>query len=159
MVTRRRCLTAGASALVLVATPLRAATLPGAADESDLIYVTPLKSGGAESSCHAEVWFVRDGTDLVVVTAADAWRAEAVRRGLDRARIWIGDVGVWDAQARYKSLPKIEASASLEEEAAARERVLDLYGDKYSLEWVLWGPRFKNGLADGSRVMIRYRPV
>lgn len=159
MITRRCYLTASASALALVASPLRAATLPAAADESDLIYITPLKSDGAESRCHAEVWFVRDGGDLVVVTAAGAWRAQAVRQGLKSARIWVGDVGVWDEQARYKSLPSLEATASLDEDPAVQERVLGLYGNKYSLEWVVWGPRFRNGLADGSRVMVRYRPV
>ena len=34
--------------------------------------------------------------------------------------------------------------------------VLEIMGTKYSGEWRTWGPRFRNGLADGSRVMIRY---
>jgi hypothetical protein len=39
-----------------------------AIETSKLIYITPIKSNGEESSCHAEVWFHADGADLLVVT-------------------------------------------------------------------------------------------
>ncbi len=158
MLSRRRYLTFTAAAAAVAATPLlRAAGLPAAADDSDLIYLTPLRPDGSESRCQAEVWFVRDSNDLIVVTAADAWRARAVGAGLTRTRIWVGDVGVWDAQARYKALPEVLATARLERDADAHARLLDVFGDKYSLEWMVWGPRFRKGLADGSRVMLRYQ--
>lgn len=158
MISRRRYLFASASVALAATSPLlRAAALPAAADESDLIYLTPLKRDGGESRCQAEVWFVRDGAELVVVTAADAWRARAVAQGLKRTRIWVGDVGVWNDDARYKALPAVEATADFVTDSGARERFLERFGNKYSLEWVLWGPRFRNGLADGSRVMLRYQ--
>lgn len=127
--------------------------------ESHLIYVSPLHADGRESTCQAEVWFVADAGDAFVVTASDAWRARAVRNGLSRARVWVGDVGVWsDSDGAYRELPGAEAQASLVTDAAEHARLLERFGDKYTLEWVIWGPRFRNGLADGSRVMIRYRP-
>lgn len=136
------------------------AALRRALAESSLIYLTPLHSGGRESTCQAEVWFAADGADAYVVTASDAWRARAVRNGLTRARVWVGDVGVWSrSDGAYRKLPSTEAQAALITDAAEHDRVLGLLGDKYSLEWVIWGPRFRNGLADGSRVMLRYRPV
>jgi hypothetical protein len=158
MLTRRRYLSAklAAGALALSA-PLGRAALPGVVEETALIYLTPLKSDGGESRCQAEVWFVPDGNELLVVTAADAWRAEAVRRGLTEARIWIGDVGVWDSEARYRALPEVMATARLDDDPAAHAAALDKFGSKYRLEWVLWGPRFRKGLADGSRVLLRYR--
>ena len=130
--------------------------LPPEADTSALIYVTPIKSNGEESSCQAEVWFARAGSSLYVVTAADAWRARAVGRGLTSTRIWVGDVGVWSSAGRYRKLPAVTARSSLVTDPAAREPVLEIMGTKYSGEWRTWGPRFRNGLADGSRVMIRY---
>lgn len=136
------------------------AALDRALQESDLIYLTPLHAGGRESTCQAEVWFVADGGDAYVVTATDAWRARAVKQGLSRARAWVGDVGVWsDSDGAYRRLPATEVEATLITDATTHERVLERFGDKYSLEWVMWGPRFRNGLADGSRVMLRYRPV
>lgn len=141
-----------------VALPLRAQTLPPAADTSELIYVTPIRSDGVESRCQAEVWFARDGLSLYVVTAHDAWRAEAVRQGLLRARIWVGNVGVWSrSDGAYRDLPAVDGTASLETDPLRHASVLALMGRKYTQEWSTWGPRFRDGLADGSRVMLRYQ--
>ncbi|MFM7118874.1 MAG: hypothetical protein ACKOZX_01240 [Gammaproteobacteria bacterium] len=127
---------------------------------SDLIYLSPLKTNGTESRCQAEVWFVAEGTDVWVVTATDAWRARAVRAGLARARLWIGDLGVWTrTDGRYRELPSVDAEGALVTDAALQNHVLALFGAKYPVSWVLWGPRFRNGLADGSRVLLRYQPM
>jgi hypothetical protein len=165
MVSRRRILevAGAATALALVPGVLRAAApaagLTTAMTESDLVYLTPLRMDGKESRCQAEVWFAADGADICVVTATGAWRARAVRNGLTRARVWVGDVGVWtQADGRYRSLPQLETTGSLITDEAERERVLELFGKKYPVSWVLWGGRFRDGLADGSRVMLRYRP-
>lgn len=136
------------------------AALATALAESDTVYLTPLKADGTESRCQAEVWFVVDGPDVCVVTAVGAWRARAVRAGLYRARLWVGDLGVWTrTEGRYRNLPMFEASGEFITGADEQARVLELFGSKYPVSWVLWGPRFRNGLADGSRVMLRYRRV
>lgn len=129
-----------------------------AAEESALVYLSPIKSNGALSSCQAEVWFVRDGRDIIVVTDAETWRAQAVRQGLSRTQVWEGDVGQWQSSdGKYKQLPASIAMASFEEDAVVHARMLQSFGTKYADGWGTWGPRFKNGLADGSRVMLRYR--
>ncbi len=133
--------------------------LPAQARTSDLIYLTPIQTNGRESSCQAEVWFVTERDDLYVITAADAWRARAARSGLEQTRIWVGDVGEWDDSARYKALPEVMASASIVGDEDTHARVLDIFGDKYPVQWLVWGPRFRKGLADGSRVLLRYEPV
>jgi hypothetical protein len=126
-------------------------------EQSPLIYITPIKTNGEESACQAEVWYLGDGDNMYVVTDATTWRAKAVGQGLASARIWVGDVGVWkSANGKYKDLPQVDASASFETDAAEHVRVLELFGLKYSAEWGKWGPRFSNGLADGSRVMLKY---
>jgi len=168
MLNRRGVLCAGAGLAAWVVAPVggRAATAPAtdpiaaALAASDTVYLSPLRSDGAESRCQAEVWFVVDGTDVCVVTATTAWRAQAVRAGLHRARIWIGDLGIWTrTDGRYRNLPQADVIGEFIEARAERERLLGLFGSKYPLSWVLWGPRFRNGLEDGSRVMLRYRPV
>jgi hypothetical protein len=129
-----------------------------ARQESDLIYLTPIRSDGEESSCQAEVWFVADGDDLYIVTASDSWRARAVRKGLHDTRIWIGDLGEWKStDGKYRSLPQLDMKGSEVLDANERNRILELFGSKYPLQWVLWGARFRDGLADGSRGMFRYR--
>ncbi len=137
----------------------RTGNLPAAADSSQLIYITPIRSDGRESRCQAEVWFLREGDGLFVVTAADAWRARAIQSGLSQARIWVGDVGVWSRNEEYRDLPVLLSRGELVPDAAIHTQILAKFGKKYTAEWGTWGPRFADGLADGSRVMIRYLPV
>jgi hypothetical protein len=128
--------------------------------KSPLIYLSPLKSDGTESSCHGEVWFAQDGSDLLVVTASDRWKALAVRRGLDRARVWVGDFGRWKwSLGRYKTGPTFLVKGRFDADSSVAERALGAFGAKYPDEWDKWEPRFREGLADGSRVLIRYRPT
>jgi hypothetical protein len=166
--TRRRTLMAGGAMLTGALWSLRAgagqkadrAGLDQALASSDLIYVTPLRRDGRESTCQSEVWFVAEGRDVYVVTAHDAWRARAVKRGRTRARVWVGDVGVWKRSGgAYRKLPGMEVRGEMVADAAVHQRVLGRYGDKYSLEWLMWGPRFRSGLAEGSRVMLHYAPA
>jgi hypothetical protein len=161
-----RALTAAAAALLLPPGRLRADqafALPDAVrvalEESPLVYLSPLRSDGSESECHGEVWYVRDGGDLLVVTAADRWKALAVGRGLDGARIWVGDFGQWKkSDGRFKTGPTFLARARFDAAPAVIEAALEAFGAKYPDEWGKWEPRFRKGLADGSRVLIRYRP-
>lgn len=133
-----------------------------AIEKSNLIYITPIKSDGNESACHAEVWFYADGADLLVVTKQELWRSQAVKRGLDRARIWVGDFGVWKrSKGAYRTAPTFLAQVEhISSDAEAVERTLEGMAVKYADEgWSTYGPLFKEGLADGSRVLLRYRPV
>ena len=166
MITRRGLLGSAGALLAAGALPRTAwgsglpDTTRAALIESGLVYLTPLKSDGAESACHAEIWFAFDGNDLYLVTAADAWRARAIANGLDQARIWVGDFGNWKkAGDRFREAPELMASGTVVSDEAGIEHGLKLLGDKYSVEWVVWGPRFRGGLAEGSRVMLRYTPA
>ena len=125
---------------------------------SGLIYVTPLKSDGAESRCKAEIWFAYHDGACFVVTPPDAWRARAVAQGLNRARLWVGEFGIWTrADDAFRQAPELMATASLETDAGVHAAVLDIMGGKYAEDgWRRYGPQFRAGLQDGARVMIRY---
>ncbi len=163
--TRRRVLAASTALFAVAGFSGRAycadsGELQTALNESDLIYLAPIRTDGRESRCQAEVWFVHHESDLYVITASEAWRAQAIGKGLTRTHIWVGDVGAWgDSNGAYRELPQIEAVGSQVKDAESQNSVLNAMGDKYSLEWFVWGPRFRNGLADGSRVMLRYQLV
>lgn len=163
--SRRQALT-GSAALLITASAapfaVRAAVSPAVAalDGSQLIYLTPVLGDGSESTCHGEVWFVHHDGEIFVVTQADAWRAEALRRGLTRAKIWIGEFGVWtSAEGRYRSAPYLEIEGRIEPDREVHARMLPIFGAKYAAEWGSWGPRFRDGLANGKRVLLRYRPA
>lgn len=159
---RRRQLLIGA--LVLPAIPVFGKSLAKLAasglQESRLVYLTPLKSDGNESTCQGEVWFIWHKDAIYVNTQAEAWRVEAVRKGLVSTRMWIGEVGMWkNADEAYKKLPKIHATGSIVEDAEEWDAVFPAFGEKYSDEWPTWGPRFKSGLENGSRVLLKYTEV
>lgn len=165
-ITRRQFLAGSAAGAAALWLPRRAfgdeadpgVALKAALAASPLVYVSPLRKDGSESTCHGEVWFVAEGDDVLVVTAAERWKARALSQGLDRARLWVGDFGVWTRSGgKFKSAPGFDARASFEKDAAAHTRALQSFGKKYPAEWDKWGPRFRAGLADGTRVLIRYR--
>jgi len=169
-IDRRSFLTAAASAAaaLLLPRPLRAAESASgftpaaakAAATSPLVYVSPLLRDGSESRCHGEVWFVKDGQDLLVVTSPERWRAACIAQGLDRARVWIGDHGVWKRSGgSFRKAPSYVATARIDADRGAHARALEAFGGKYAAEWSKWGPRFSKGLASGERVLIRYTPA
>jgi hypothetical protein len=156
MINRRSVLTTTGAVLAasLIPAPLVRAA------ESRLIYLSPFKTTGELSRCQAEVWYVQDGAQMFVVTQADAWRARAISQGLAKTQVWVGDVGQWQSSGgRYKSLPAHMAQGAHVTDRAEHGRVLDIFGKKYTSEWGSWGPRFENGLADGSRVLLKYTAI
>lgn len=167
VLTRRRMLGVAGSLAAAGLVPRGVRALEGLPEasraalvESDLVYLTPIKSNGEESSCHAEVWFAFDGTDLFLCTSSEAWRAQALANGLSSARLWVGEFGTWTRSAgRFREGPELMAIGAVESGSAGIERGLELLGAKYRVQWAIWGPRFRNGIADGSRVMLRYRPT
>jgi hypothetical protein len=130
------------------------ADVRGQLESASLVHVSPLRSNGAESSCHAEIWYFMDGNDIVVGTDPRRWKGQAVQKGLDRARIWLPKSG-GDFRAGYTFV----ARASVDKDPTTFDRLLVRFGQKYPAEWAKWEPRFKKGYADGTRVLIRYRPI
>ena len=167
MITRRTLLKLSVSMpfLTIVPTSILAdagaeGDINAAIRDSALIYVTPIQSNGDESSCQAEVWFVHDGIDMYVCTDSKSWRAQAPTRGLNRARVGVGELGPWKrSNGKYSQLPRLEAEATVVSDAATTQRALNLFADKYPIAWLVWESRFRKGLADGSRSMLRYRPL
>ena len=128
--------------------------------DSDLIYLTPIQSNGNESSCQSEIWYVWDGSDIFVCTKSTSWRATAPGVGLNHTRIWVGDMGNWTGtDGKYKTLPKIEAKTSIVTDTAVHKRALAMFGKKYPFAWIRYKSEFTNGLADGSRTLLRYQPI
>jgi hypothetical protein len=128
--------------------------------QSDLIYLTPIQSNGLESSCQAEIWYVWDGSDIYVCTDTTAWRVRAVAKGLDRTRIWVGDLGNWKrTNGKYKALPKLETTSTIIKDESVHARTLKMFGKKYPIGWIRYKSAFTEGLASGSRTLLKYHPA
>ncbi len=132
-------------------------------DHSEFAYISPLRSDGEESSCHAELWYAWIDDCVVVIVASDCWKARALGRGLDRARVWVGDHERWknwlgSRNDSFREAPHFDAQVEMIEDAAMIERLLAAYELKYPDEIDSWRDRMRSGFADGSRVLLRYRP-
>ncbi len=163
--TRRELLVTGACALGATALWPRMAHAQAPASwldvakRSPLAYISPLTKDGGESRCHGEVWFFVDGGDVVIATATKTWKARAIASGRDRARIWVGDFGPYvKAPEKVATAPNLVAHASIDSDRAVFDRLLAAFAVKYPNEWDKWKPRFESGHADGSRVVVRYKP-
>ena len=157
-IKRRAFLKSAAALAALTAwSPGQAKNLLQQLQLSALVYLTPIQSDGQLSRCQAEVWFVWNGADIYVCSASSSWRSQAARSGLNNTRLWVGDLGVW-TQAKYQQLPSLEARAYVINDPSLHKPILDLFANKYPLGWIRWGATFRNGLADGTRTLIKYHP-
>jgi hypothetical protein len=136
--------------------------LEKALKESPYVYICPLRSNGEESRCHSEVWYGWVDGAVVVITATKSWKTRAMIRGLTRTRIWVGDYGrvkkIMGSNEAFRAGPSFMARAELVKSAAMIGRLLGVYDKKYPEEIKSWRGPMRAGLADGSRLMIRYVP-
>lgn len=169
MLDRRRFLQAGLAGATWVALPaLRARA--AVADEyaellanAEFVYVSPLKKDGAESRCHAEVWYAWIDGAVVMTVSSDGWKATAVRKGLSKARIWVGDhgrlKGLSAGSQDFRKAPTFDARAETSSDMALLERLMTEYQRKYPKEIGNWSDKMRKGTRDGSRITIRYTPL
>jgi hypothetical protein len=98
-----------------------------------------------------------------VNTSPDRWKARSIRRGGDRARIWVGDFGRWKGalgkNEDFRQGPSFDARAEFVEDVSVLDRLLAQYEKKYPAEIGKWRDRMRDGFSNGSRVLIRYRPA
>jgi hypothetical protein len=149
------------------ASPGTPAALPSAVvaelQKSPLVYVSPLLADGRESTCHGEVWFAWQDGAVWTTTAAGRWKARSIARGLDRARIWVGDYGRWKAligrNEQFREGASFLASAEAVSDQAAFDGLMKIYERKYPKEIANWRDKMRAGYADGTRILVRYAPL
>lgn len=137
--------------------------LAAALRDSPYVYVSPLRRDGDESTCHGEVWFAWIDGAVVTTVASDRWKARSLEQGLDQARLWVGDHGRWKGvlgrNQAFRGAPHFDAQASASRDPDLLEALLAAYERKYPAEIGRWRDKMRAGSRDGSRVMIRYRPL
>lgn len=131
-------------------------------EESPFVYISPILWNGEESSCHAELWYGWLDESIVVIVASDRWKATALARGLDSARIWVGDYGRWkgwfgNRNEAFRVAPNFIARVERVDDTKTSDRLLAVYENKYPKEIGSWRDSMRSGIADGSRVLLRYR--
>jgi hypothetical protein len=133
-------------------------------ESSPYVYISPLRAGGAESTCHSEVWYAWIDGAVVINTAPTTWKSRSLAKGRDRARIWVGDHGrvkqMLGRNEAFRSAPHFDARVeSVVKNEALLERLLAIYEKKYPREIASWSDKMREGYHSGARLLLRYTPV
>lgn len=134
-------------------------------EKSPFAYISPLKKDGSESTCHGEVWFAWIDGAVVVNSRRGTWKVKALEKGLDRARIWVGDHGRWKASIgggrneAFREAPTFEARARFETDRKVLDQLIAAFEKKYAGEFDQWREDMHAGFFSGHRKLIRYEPI
>jgi hypothetical protein len=115
---------------------------------SPYVYIATERKGGGFGS-PAEIWFMWDQGAVWVASPPTTWRAKRIRAGRTAARIAVGS----------KDGPSFAAKGSFVRDPAVYEKLYATYARKYPDGWPRYEARFRDGLKDGTRVLMRYEPV
>jgi hypothetical protein len=137
--------------VVLLASPAGAGELPKNLQDllasSTYVYISSTRKDGALSR-PAEIWFLWRNGSVYVASAPTTWRVRRIRWKRPQAKIWIGKTDG----------PSFTATGAVVNEPEMYPILFETYARKYPDRWKGWEDDFRKGLADGSRVLVRYTP-
>jgi hypothetical protein len=136
---------------LLFVPPSFAADLPKDVQDSlasvTYVYISSTRKDG-NLSRPAEIWFLWHKGSVYVASAPTSWRAKRIRWGRPDAKIWVGK----------PDGPSFLATGAIVNEPDVLPVLFKTFAQKYSERWSSYEESFRKGLADGSRVLIRYKP-
>jgi hypothetical protein len=115
---------------------------------SRYVYISSSRKDGSFGK-PAEIWFMYEGGAVWVASPKTTWRVRRIHAGRPRARIAVGT----------RSGPTFLATGSVVTDTSPREAMFRAFAKKYPEGWSKWEQPFRQGLADGTRVLIKYTPL
>lgn len=115
---------------------------------SKYVYIASTRKDGSLSR-PAEIWFLYYKGSVYVASPPTTWRVRRIKAGRPGARIWVGK----------RDGPSFRAKGAIVNEPEVLPVLFETYARKYGARWRQWEGKFRQGLKDGSRVLIRYSPV
>lgn len=148
----RRSTTLRRVILTLVATALVArAELPTPLHDelarAKYVYLSSARKDGSLSR-PAEIWFLFYKGAVYVASPPAAWRVRRIKAGRSRAKIAVG----------RPEGPSFAADGAIVNEPGVHTVLFETFAKKYPEGWTRFEEKFRKGLEDGSRVLIRYAP-
>lgn len=142
-----------AAALACLPTVAARADVPSpevvrALETSSYVYVATQRKDGSFGS-PAEIWFMWDDGAVWMASPTTTWRVKRIKAGRPAARITVGS----------RSGPTFTARGAIVRDPAMYDRLYATFAKKYPDRWPGYETRFRDGLRDGSRVLMRYDVV
>jgi len=139
-------------AALVVSVPAPATALDAALKEklatSTYVYISSQRKDGSFGK-PAEIWFMYDQDAVWVGTPPTSWRVKRLKAGRRAAKIAVGS----------SDGPSFAAVGSVVQDPKVLDRMFEVYARKYPDRWPGYEQRFRDGMKDGSRVLVRYVPV
>jgi hypothetical protein len=115
---------------------------------STYVYIASKRKDGSFGA-PAEIWFMYHQGAVWVASPTTTWRVRRIRAGRPKVRIFVGKTD----GSKFKATGSIVADPSLYDE------MYRTFARKYPEGWPKYEQRFREGLTDGTRVLIKYEPV
>jgi hypothetical protein len=148
----RRWLAVAALAFYAGALPASARALStevkAALETSPYVYISSHRKDGSFGA-PAEIWFMYHDGAVWVASPTTTWRVRRIRAGRTKARIAVGK----------PDGPTFAAVGSIVTDPALHQAMFGTFARKYPQGWPKYEDRFRQGLVDGTRVMVKYQPA
>jgi len=122
--------------------------LQKALDSSKHVYVQSARKDGTLGKA-AEIWFMPYNGAVWVASPPSTYRVKRIQAGRTKAKVWIGKTDG----------PAFNAKGSIVKDPEVNKVLLETFAKKYSDGWSSHEKNFRDGLANGARVLIKYEPA
>ena len=143
-----------ASAVVMAAllgTSVAAGDLPANVKtelaNSKYVYIATTRKDGKLGK-PAEIWFMYHNGAVYVASPPTTWRVRRIKAGRTQAKIAVGK----------PDGPSFVATGAIVNEPDLYPTLFETYAKKYPDGWKNFEEKFRAGLKDGSRVLIKFTP-
>ncbi|MGH7788513.1 MAG: hypothetical protein ACRERC_16705 [Candidatus Binatia bacterium] len=117
--------------------------------DAKYVYISSTRKDGSFGA-PAEIWFMAHEGAVYVGTRPTSWRVRRINAGRPKAKIAVGAVDG----------PSFIATGTVVKNDPAIEVLLmGMFAKKYPDRWPSHAQGFRDGFADGSRVVVKYTPA
>ena len=121
--------------------------LQKALESSKYVYVQSTRQNG-ELSKAAEIWFMYHDGAVWVCTPTTTHRVKRIQAGKTEAKVAVGK----------PDGPSFMTKSSLVKDPEVNKVLFETFAKKYADGWSSYEKQFKEGLANGSRTLVKYDP-
>ncbi len=97
----------------------------------------------------AEIWFLYHQDAVWVASPTTTHRVKRIQAGRTKAKVAVGKA----------SGPSFDAKGSIVKDPAVNNVMFEAFAKKYPESWASHEKSFRDGLANGSRALIKYEPA
>lgn len=138
--------------LLFSVAPVRSASLTPelqkTLDTSKYVYIQTARKDGTLGK-PAEIWFMHYNGAVWVASPVTTHRVKRIQAGQTKAKVWIGK----------PDGPAFDAKGSIVKDPEVNKVLFENFAKKYGDGWSSYEKQFRDGLANGSRALIKYEPA